>query len=151
MPDRDLTALLEGGYEQASQIPAGVDTSRPTSPGSTITCFRALTISRLTVSLPSRSRRPRWRSGTRRGFRQRAAKWIVQQDVRQFVHIGSGLPTVGNTRDVVLKVIPVANKRKRPSGGCCHWGAFAMMAPAGNRLVALTTRACTRRAELLAS
>ena len=43
-----------------------------------------------------------------RGFHQRAAKWIAQRGVRQFIDIGSGLPTVGNTHEVVQKVIPGA-------------------------------------------
>lgn len=43
------------------------------------------------------------------GFHQRAAKWIAQHGVRQFVDIGSGLPTVGNTHDVVQKVVPTAH------------------------------------------
>ncbi len=43
-----------------------------------------------------------------RGFHQRAAKWIAERDVRQFIDIGSGLPTVGNTHEVVQKVIPDA-------------------------------------------
>lgn len=43
-----------------------------------------------------------------RGFHQRAAKWIAEHGVRQFIDIGSGLPTVGNTHEVVQKVIPGA-------------------------------------------
>jgi hypothetical protein len=43
-----------------------------------------------------------------RGFHQRAAAWIARQGVRQFLDIGSGLPTVGNTHDVVRKVHPDA-------------------------------------------
>jgi hypothetical protein len=43
-----------------------------------------------------------------RGFHQRAAKWIAGQGIRQFLDIGSGLPTVGNTHEVVQKVIPGA-------------------------------------------
>ncbi|MGE5134206.1 MAG: SAM-dependent methyltransferase [Gemmatimonadota bacterium] len=39
-----------------------------------------------------------------RGFHQRAAKWIAERGVRQFLDIGSGLPTVGNTHEVVQKV-----------------------------------------------
>jgi hypothetical protein len=39
-----------------------------------------------------------------RGFHQRAATWIAKQGVRQFLDIGSGLPTVGNTHEVVGKV-----------------------------------------------
>jgi hypothetical protein len=44
-----------------------------------------------------------------RGFHQRAAKWIAQRGVRQFIDIGSGLPTVGNTHEVVQKVSPGAH------------------------------------------
>ena len=43
-----------------------------------------------------------------RGFHQRAAKWIAQQGIRQFVDIGSGLPTVGNTHEVVQRLVPEA-------------------------------------------
>jgi len=43
-----------------------------------------------------------------RGFHQRAAKWIAQQGVRQFIDIGSGLPTVGNTHEVVRRIAPNA-------------------------------------------
>jgi hypothetical protein len=43
-----------------------------------------------------------------RGFHQRAAKWIAEHGVRQFLDIGSGLPTVGNTHEVVQRVIPGA-------------------------------------------
>jgi hypothetical protein len=39
-----------------------------------------------------------------RGFHQRAARWIADRGVRQFIDIGSGLPTVGNTHDVVRSV-----------------------------------------------
>jgi hypothetical protein len=39
-----------------------------------------------------------------RGFHQRAAAWIARQGVRQFIDIGSGLPTIGNTHEVVKKV-----------------------------------------------
>lgn len=39
-----------------------------------------------------------------RGYHQRTATWIARQGVRQFIDIGSGLPTVGNTHEVVQKV-----------------------------------------------
>jgi hypothetical protein len=39
-----------------------------------------------------------------RSFHQRAARWIADRGVRQFIDIGSGLPTVGNTHDVVRSV-----------------------------------------------
>src|SRR5579859_6520247 len=43
-----------------------------------------------------------------RGFHQRAAAWIARQGVKQFLDLGSGLPTVGNTHDVVQKIHPGA-------------------------------------------
>ena len=43
-----------------------------------------------------------------RGFHQRAAAWIAKRGVRQFLDIGSGLPTVGNTHEVVRKIHPDA-------------------------------------------
>ncbi len=43
-----------------------------------------------------------------RGFHQRAAKWIAERGVRQFIDIGSGLPTVGNTHEVVQAANPGA-------------------------------------------
>jgi len=43
-----------------------------------------------------------------RGFHQRAARWISEQGIRQFVDIGSGLPTVGNTHEVVQRLVPEA-------------------------------------------
>lgn len=43
-----------------------------------------------------------------RGFHQRAARWIAEQGVRQFIDIGAGLPTVGNTHEVVRRVQPEA-------------------------------------------
>lgn len=44
-----------------------------------------------------------------RGYHQRTATWIAHQGVRQFIDIGSGLPTVGNTHEVVKKVHPAAH------------------------------------------
>jgi hypothetical protein len=43
-----------------------------------------------------------------RGFHQRAARWLAEQGIDQFIDIGSGLPTVGNTHEVVQKLDPDA-------------------------------------------
>ena len=43
-----------------------------------------------------------------RGFHQRAARWLAGQGIRQFIDIGSGLPTVGNTHEVVQDLVPGA-------------------------------------------
>ncbi len=43
-----------------------------------------------------------------RGFHGRAARWIAERGVSQFIDLGSGLPTVRNTHEVVQEVIPGA-------------------------------------------
>ena len=43
-----------------------------------------------------------------RGFHQRAARWLAEQGIDQYIDIGSGLPTVGNTHEVVQQVDPDA-------------------------------------------
>ncbi len=43
-----------------------------------------------------------------RGFHQRAATWLARAGLRQFIDIGSGLPTVGNTHQIVQRVDPAA-------------------------------------------
>jgi len=43
-----------------------------------------------------------------RGFHQRAAKWIAEQGVAQFIDIGPGLPALGNTHDIARRVTPQA-------------------------------------------
>jgi hypothetical protein len=43
-----------------------------------------------------------------RGFHGRAAVWMAQQGISQFIDIGSGLPTQNNTHEAVQKVTPSA-------------------------------------------
>lgn len=43
-----------------------------------------------------------------RGFRGRAAVWLAEHGIRQFIDLGSGLPTQNNTHDAVHKVAPGA-------------------------------------------
>jgi hypothetical protein len=43
-----------------------------------------------------------------RGFHGRAARWIAERGVDQFIDVGSGLPTVRNTHETVRRVIPEA-------------------------------------------
>jgi hypothetical protein len=43
-----------------------------------------------------------------RGFHGRAARWIAHQGTRQFIDIGSGLPTQNNTHQTVQRVAPEA-------------------------------------------
>lgn len=44
-----------------------------------------------------------------RGFHQRAARWLAENGIRQFLDVGSGLPTQNNTHEVVQRVIPDAH------------------------------------------
>jgi hypothetical protein len=97
---------------QASQIPAGVDTGRPTPAriydymlqGSSYFQVDRFAAEQILSAAPE-IRDAAW---SNRGFHQRAAKFIAQCGVRQFIDIGSGLPTVGNTHEVVQKIIPGA-------------------------------------------
>lgn len=41
-----------------------------------------------------------------RGFHQRAARWMAEQAIRQFIDLGSGLPTLGNTHEAVSQAAP---------------------------------------------
>jgi hypothetical protein len=43
-----------------------------------------------------------------RGFHGRAAVWMAQQGIDQFIDLGSGLPTQNNTHESVRRVIPDA-------------------------------------------
>jgi hypothetical protein len=103
---------MEGKIAEALQAPAGVDPARPSSAriydyllGGT-NSFEAdrVAAERLKQQIPEVADTA-WAN---RGFHQRAAKWIAEQGVRQFIDIGSGLPTVGNTHEVVRRVAPSA-------------------------------------------
>lgn len=41
-----------------------------------------------------------------RGFLHRAVRFLVASDIRQFLDIGSGIPTLGNVHEVVQKTAP---------------------------------------------
>jgi hypothetical protein len=43
-----------------------------------------------------------------RAFHQRAALWMARSGIRQFIDIGAGLPTQGNTHELVRQVAPDA-------------------------------------------
>lgn len=43
-----------------------------------------------------------------RGFLQRAAGWLAERGVRQFLDLGAGLPTQNNTHEVVQRIDPAA-------------------------------------------
>ena len=98
---------------QVPQVPAGVDTTVPTPARIYDYMLRGhnyFDVDRL-ASEQILAAAPEIRDAafSNRGFHQRAATWIAKQGVRQFIDIGSGLPTVGNTHEVVQSVQPAAH------------------------------------------
>src|SRR3981081_816524 len=101
---------MEARMTQASHVPPGVDTNVPTPARIYDYMLRGHNYfepdkeaAEQILSVVPEVRDAAW---SNRGFHQGAAKWIAEQGVRQFIDIGSGLPTVGNTHEVVQKVIP---------------------------------------------
>jgi S-adenosyl methyltransferase len=94
--------------DQAQQAPAGVDPARPAPAriydyllsGENNFQSDRDAADRITAVVPE-IRDCAWAN---RGFHQRAAQWIARRGVRQFIDIGSGLPTVRNTHEVVQEV-----------------------------------------------
>jgi hypothetical protein len=95
-----------------TQVPPGVDASKPSVAriyDSLLGGVNNFAVDQAAAEL-MRSRAPELVDAAfaNRGFHQRGAKWIAEQGVRQFIDLGSGLPTVGNTHEVVRKVHPDA-------------------------------------------
>jgi hypothetical protein len=97
---------------ETQQVPPGVDVSRPSVAriyDNLLGGVNNFEADKAAADL-MRSRAPELVDAAfaNRGFHQRTAKWIAEQGVRQFIDLGSGLPTVGNTHEVVRKVHPDA-------------------------------------------
>src|SRR3989442_5458441 len=100
---------------EAPQVPAGVDTGRPTPAriydymlqGNNYFQVDRFAAEQILKAAPE-IRDAAW---SNRGFHQRAAKWIAQHDIRQFVDIGSGLPTVATTHQAGPNGLPAAHLR----------------------------------------
>src|SRR5258708_10275157 len=96
----------------ALHAPEGLDTSRPSPAriydymlgGHSYFDVDEVAAKRIVRAVPE-IRDTAWAN---RGYHQRTATWIARQGVRQFIDIGSGLPAVGNTHEVVSKVHPDA-------------------------------------------
>ena|ERR1022692_1558436 len=95
------------------QAPPGVDATMPTPArlydyylgGTNNFAADREVAERLRVSLPELADAA-WAN---RGFHQRAASWMAAEPgIRQFIDLGSGLPTQGNTHDAVRQVAPDA-------------------------------------------
>jgi hypothetical protein len=98
---------------EAEQAPPGVDPSTPSPArlydyylgGTTNFQVDRIAGDRLRDALPDLYDAA-WAN---RGFHQRAARWMAsEQGIRQFIDLGSGLPTQGNTHLSVRQVIPDA-------------------------------------------
>jgi trans-aconitate methyltransferase len=98
---------------EADQVPAGVDTSAPSPArlydyylgGDTNFPVDREAGDRLRQALPDLYDAA-WAN---RGFHQRAARWMAtEHGVSQFIDIGSGLPTQGNTHESVRQAMPGA-------------------------------------------
>jgi SAM-dependent methyltransferase len=96
-----------------SEVPAGVDPTTP-SPARMYDYLLGGTLSlpvdraaadRLKVSVPDLEDGV-WAN---RGFHQRAALWLADHGISQFIDLGSGLPTQNNTHDAVHSVLPGAH------------------------------------------
>src|SRR5215467_8631966 len=97
---------------ETQQVPPGIDASKPSVAriyDNLLGGVNNFDADRAAADL-MRSRAPELVDAAfaNRGFHQRAAKWIAEQGVRQFIDLGSGLPTVGNTHEVVRKIHPDA-------------------------------------------
>jgi hypothetical protein len=108
---------------EAEKVPPGVDATTP-SPARLYDYFLGGT-SNLAVD---REAAERFRAvvpeivdatWANRGFHGRAAVFLARQGIRQFIDIGSGLPTQNNTHEAVRRVAPGARRVRgqRPDGG----------------------------------
>ena len=94
--------------EQAQQLPSGMDPAKPAPAriydyllsGENNFQSDRDAADRITAVVPE-IKDCAWAN---RGFHQRAARWIARRGIRQFIDIGSGLPTVRNTHEVVQAV-----------------------------------------------
>jgi hypothetical protein len=101
---------MEASMTEAERVPPGVDPSTP-SPARLydyylggVNNFQADrdAAERVRAVMPELSDAA-WAN---RGFHQRAAVWMADRGILQFLDIGSGLPTTGNTHEVVQKAAP---------------------------------------------
>jgi hypothetical protein len=96
----------------AGRVPEGVDITRPTPArlydyylgGASNFEVDRIAAERIRLVMPELSDMA-WAN---RGFHQRAARWIARRGIRQFIDIGAGLPTAGNTHRALLEVTPDA-------------------------------------------
>jgi hypothetical protein len=97
---------------ETEQVPPGVDATRPSPArlydyflgGTTNFAVDRVAAEHLKAAAPDLIDAV-WAN---RGFHGRAAVWLAERGIRQFIDIGSGLPTQNNTHEAVHKVAPEA-------------------------------------------
>jgi len=108
---REVSVMArEGKMTGVRELPRGVDPARPAPAriydfllgGDTYFQADRIAAERI-LELAPEIKDCAWAN---RGFHQRAAKWIAERGIRQFLDIGCGLPAVGNTHEVVQRVEP---------------------------------------------
>jgi len=129
----------------AGQVPAGVDVTRP-SPARLYDYYLGGTSNfevdraaaeRLRLVMPELSDAA-WAN---RGFHQRAARWIAARGVRQFIDIGCGLPTAGNTHQVLREAVQDARVVYADNDPIVAAHASGLLADPGNaRLITADLR-----------
>jgi hypothetical protein len=103
---------MEEKMSEAEQAPPGVDPSTPSTArlydfylGGTANFAADRAMAQQLYKAVPEVPEGAWAN---RGFHQRAALWMAERGIRQFVDLGAGLPTQGNTHEVVLKYAPDA-------------------------------------------
>jgi hypothetical protein len=95
---------------EARDVPPGVDPTRPT-PARLYDYFLGGTNNfavdrRAAESLKAQAPDVVDAMWANRGFHGRAAVWMAERGIRQFIDVGSGLPTQNNTHQAVQRVAP---------------------------------------------
>jgi len=98
--------------EQVDPLPPGIDTSRPSVArmydyyldGKDNYAVDRDAVGKVTEVLPE----VRQVARENRAFLRRAVRYMARQGIRQFIDIGSGLPTAGNTHEIAQEIIPDA-------------------------------------------
>jgi hypothetical protein len=98
--------------DQAESFPAGIDTSRPSVArmydyyldGKDNYAVDRAAVAKVAEVLPE----VRQVARENRAFLRRAVRYMARQGIRQFIDVGSGLPTAGNTHEIAQEIIPGA-------------------------------------------
>jgi hypothetical protein len=111
-PDHDQVDGDQTESDQTERAPGGIDISTPSIAriydyllgGSHNFAVDRAMARRMTDLIPL----AKYGAQTNRAFMHRAVRYMVDAGIRQFLDIGSGIPTVGNTHEIAQKANPDA-------------------------------------------